>query len=41
MTAWVPVVFGVFGLTAPRNAVGIIPVSSESARGALRHLDTP
>ncbi len=68
MTAWLAVVFGVFGLTAPRNAVvyttiilcalsfasaiffildfdkpltGIIPVSSEPAREALRHLDTP
>ncbi len=68
MTAWLAVVFGVFGLTAPRNAVvyatiilcalsfasaiffildfdkpltGIIRVSSEPARDALRHLDTP
>jgi len=68
MTAWLAVVFGVFGLTAPRNAVvyatiilcalsfasaiffildfdkplsGMIRVSSEPARDALRHLDTP
>ena len=68
MTAWLAIVFGVFGLTAPRNAVvyatiilcalafasalffildfdkplsGMIRVSSEPARDALRHLDTP
>jgi hypothetical protein len=68
MTAWLAVVFGVFGLTAPRNAVvyatiilcalsfasaiflildfdkplsGLIRISSEPAREALRHLDAP
>ncbi len=68
MTLWLAIVFGVFGLTAPRNAVvhativlcalsfasaiffildfdrpltGLIRVSSEPAREALRHLDTP
>lgn len=68
MTLWLAIVFGVFGLTAPRNAVvyatimlcalsfasaiffvldfdrplaGIIRISSEPAREALRRLDTP
>jgi amino acid transporter len=68
MTAWLVVVFAVFGLISPRNAVvyativlcalsfgsaiffilefdtpldGLIVVSSEPARDALRHLDAP
>jgi hypothetical protein len=68
MTVWLAIVFGVFGLTAPRNIVvyttiilcalsfasaiffvldfdkplsGLIQISSEPARDALRHLDAP
>jgi hypothetical protein len=68
MTAWLGVVFGVFGLIAPRNTLvyttiflcalsfasaiffiidfdqpldGLIHVTSEPARDALRHLDAP
>jgi hypothetical protein len=68
MTAWLAIVFAVFGLIAPRNVVvyvtillcalsfasviffiiefdkplsGLIHVSSEPARDALRHLDAP